>query len=421
MRLGQRALTVLWLCTVVFALARPAGALEPAEVVVVANRNAANSVPLARFYMQKRHIPAANLAVLRTVTNEACTRREYNLHIATPLRRFLENFPNSGHIRCLVLMSGMPLKIRASDVNRTQRLEMLQKVVRQLTAKKAKLPSGSNTQSTQLRRNLEKVRSEIAALHTLTDQAAVDSEISLVRAGRYPLQGWVPNPFFYGFRHKEFSIITKEQVLMVSRLDGPIPKIVRRMVTDSLQAEKKGLSGIAYFDARYKMPPKRPASGYALYDYSIHQAARFIRKMRILPVVVEDTPALFAPGQCPKAALYCGWYSLGKYIDAFAWQKGAVGYHIASSECATLRRKDSRVWCKMMLAKGAAATIGSVYEPYVQAFPLPEIFFTYLTDGYLSLAECYLVSLPYLSWQMVLAGDPLYRPFAKRHGGSIQH
>jgi hypothetical protein len=30
----------------------------------------------------------------------------------------------------------------------------------------------------------------------------------------------------------------------------------------------------------------------------------------------------------------------------------------------------------------------------------------------LSLAECYLISLPYLSWQMVLIGDPLYLPFA---------
>ena len=32
--------------------------------------------------------------------------------------------------------------------------------------------------------------------------------------------------------------------------------------------------------------------------------------------------------------------------------------------------------------------------------------------GKLSLAECYLLSLPYLSWKMVLIGDPLYRPFA---------
>jgi len=66
-----------------------------------------------------------------------------------------------------------------------------------------------------------------------------------------------------------------------------------------------------------------------------------------------------------------------------------------------------------MLEKGVAATIGPVGEPYVQAFPVPEIFFGYLVDGYLSLAESYLISTPYLSWKMVLVGDPLYRPFKK--------
>jgi hypothetical protein len=65
----------------------------------------------------------------------------------------------------------------------------------------------------------------------------------------------------------------------------------------------------------------------------------------------------------------------------------------------------------MMLEKGAAAVIGPVNEPYVQAFPLPEVFFALLTEGKLTLAECYALSLPFLSWQMVLIGDPLYRPF----------
>jgi len=126
-------------------------------------------------------------------------------------------------------------------------------------------------------------------------------------------------------------------------------------------------------------------------------------------VVLDDKQNLFQPGDCPNAALYCGWYSLANYVDAFTWEKGAVGFHIASSECATLKRKNSNVWCKKMLDKGIAATIGPVGEPYVQSFPLPEIFFNFLTKGKLTLAESYLVSLPYLSWKQVLVGDPLYR------------
>jgi hypothetical protein len=66
-----------------------------------------------------------------------------------------------------------------------------------------------------------------------------------------------------------------------------------------------------------------------------------------------------------------------------------------------------------MIEKGACATLGPVGEPYVQAFPMPELFFGFLTEGVLSLAECYMVSLPFLSWKMVLIGDPLYRPFPR--------
>ena len=128
-------------------------------------------------------------------------------------------------------------------------------------------------------------------------------------------------------------------------------------------------------------------------------------------MVVEDTQKLFAPGGCPNAALYCGWYSLAKYVDAFSWQAGAVGYHIASAECSTLKKKNSRVWCRQMLEKGAAATLGPVGEPYIQAFPPPELFFGFLVSGDFALAECYLLSIPSWSWKMVLIGDPLYRPF----------
>jgi uncharacterized protein (TIGR03790 family) len=139
-----------------------------------------------------------------------------------------------------------------------------------------------------------------------------------------------------------------------------------------------------------------------------------------MPVVVNNEPELFKTGECPGAALYCGWYSLGQYVPAFTWQKGAVGYHIASSECSTLKRKDSQVWCKRMLEEGVAATLGPTSEPYVQAFPVPEIFFGLLLDGRLSLAECYALSKPFWSWQMVLIGDPLYRPFALAGGEKAQ-
>jgi uncharacterized protein (TIGR03790 family) len=130
-----------------------------------------------------------------------------------------------------------------------------------------------------------------------------------------------------------------------------------------------------------------------------------------IEVVVDDKPGLFQAGQCPEAALYCGWYSLGKYVDAFDWSPGAVGYHLASSEAATLHDANSQVWCKRMLEDGVAATIGPVYEPYLFAFPRPEEFFALLLRGELTLVECYYRTQPLNSWMMVLVGDPLYRPY----------
>jgi len=130
--------------------------------------------------------------------------------------------------------------------------------------------------------------------------------------------------------------------------------------------------------------------------------------------VFDNQPGLFPSGACPNAALYCGWYSLANYIDAFGWQKGAVGFHVASSEASTLRRPESNVWCKRMIEEGVAATLGPVEEPYLASFPLPDIFFPLLMSGKLSLLEVYFRSIPYLSWRQVLIGDPLYMPFKKR-------
>ena len=130
-----------------------------------------------------------------------------------------------------------------------------------------------------------------------------------------------------------------------------------------------------------------------------------------METVLDEKESLFQPGECDDAALYCGWYSLGKYIDAFKWVPGSVGFHIASQECRTLKQPGSTVWCKMMLEKGIAATVGPVGEPYVQAFPVPEVFFGMLLEGKATLAECFAASSPFLSWRMVLIGDPLYTPF----------
>jgi uncharacterized protein (TIGR03790 family) len=292
-----------------------------------------------------------------------------------------------------------------------EKIDRLTEEKREVAAQVAELPEEAAGKKKALAERLKELDAKISVLRP-DSSASLDSELALVLLEHYPLAGWVANPLYARYAHTA-GLIDRSNVMLVSRLDGPSAKVVQRVIDDSLAVEAVGLTGTAYFDARWGFEEKKAVDGYARYDRSIRYAARQLREDGRLPVVIDEQPAVFQAGACPDAALYCGWYSLGHYVPAFTWRKGAVGYHIASAECTTLKRPGSQVWCKRMLEEGTAATIGPVAEPYVQAFPLPEVFFKLLTDGQLSLVECYMASLPFLSWKMVLIGDPLYRPFGR--------
>jgi len=243
---------------------------------------------------------------------------------------------------------------------------------------------------------------EIGRVSGKETNASVDSELSMVLFQPYDLYRWQPNMLRgdvlgLGFR-----------TLMVSRLDGPSYEIIKGLIDKALKVEETGLKGIAYIDSRgFK---QRDLYGY--FDQSLRDLGAFIRSSTKMPIKAEQTGQLFAPGSCPQTAVYCGWYSLKKYVDAFDFVDGAVGFHIASFEAQQLRDPNSSTWCAAMLADGITATLGAVNEPYLHAFPPPNIFFAELIKGG-CLVEAYYHTKPFNSWQFVLIGDPLYRPFKK--------
>ena len=240
--------------------------------------------------------------------------------------------------------------------------------------------------------------------------AAVDSELTLLIAGPYQKLGWLPNPFYFGFNRLKFINAVRAKTVMVCRLDGPTPAIARRLVDDALAVEKTGLTGIFYIDAR-GLGGKAIVGNYTWYDHHLLHLYDLVKKYSHMKVVLNKKPSVFPPGSCPDAALYCGWYSLAKYVPAFTWNRGAVGYHVASYEARTLKQPGSQVWCKRMLEEGVAATLGPVSEPYLQSFPLPDQFFPLLMTGKLTLLQVYFATVPQVSWMQILIGDPLYRPF----------
>ena len=243
--------------------------------------------------------------------------------------------------------------------------------------------------------------------------AAVDSEMTLIVAGPYQTYGWLPNPFHLGYDRLPVIGRVRARTLMVGRLDGPTPAIAMRLVDDALEVEKAGLHGVCYLDAR-GLTGESHGGNYVWFDQHLIRLYDLLRQYSDMKVVLDKKPELFPPGSCPEAALYCGWYSLRKYVPAFTWQRGAVGYHVASAEASTLKQPGSQVWCQRMLEEGVAATLGPVAEPYLGSFPLPDLFFPILMTGELPLLEVYFRTVPHVSWMQILIGDPLYQPFKDR-------
>ncbi len=244
-------------------------------------------------------------------------------------------------------------------------------------------------------------------------KAAVDSEVSLCLAEPYQKAQWLPNPFLPRYDGLPFIDGLRRQTLKVARLDGPTPEIAKRLVDDALAAEAQGLEGTFYIDAR-GLSGDANTNAYVHFDNQLRQLYEIIRRRSTFPVVLDNQAALFPAGSGLPAALYVGWYSLAKYVDAFHWQRGAVAYHVASAECTTLRHQKSTVWCKRLLEEGVAATLGPVAEPYLHSFPPPEEFFPLLLSGQLPLLEVYFQTIPHLSWRQIFIGDPLYNPFRNR-------
>ncbi|NOZ39618.1 MAG: TIGR03790 family protein [Planctomycetes bacterium] len=246
--------------------------------------------------------------------------------------------------------------------------------------------------------------------------SSFDSELSLVLWPEgYQLLRWQPN--YLRPEYDNSQLRDSYPTLMVARLDGPTLPLAKGLIDTAIKIEKQGLEGKVYLDARGigKLDQSNVKLGsYADYDRALLITAKGLQEQTSLDVTLDTKSELFQPGDCPEAALYCGWYSLGKYVDAFDWSPGAVGYHLASGEATTLRKEGSQVWCKRMLEDGVCATLGPAFEPYLVAFPRPNEFFALLIEGDLSLVECYYRTKPFNSWMMTLIGDPLYRPFANR-------
>ena len=402
--MGRYAVTSLIILSACSAMAL---ALEPTEILVVANAQNAASVRLARYYCEKRGIPSGNVlpVSLGTSLRDNISRADYDLRLAGPIRRVFLTRKDLGGIQCLVTTYGIPFRVgpREPLSGYDVQLKQLRQLLEQEKKAAAELESKGQTESASYRIHrlgAAQVQADIDRIMGNETGASVDSELSLVLHTAYELYRWQPNALRNPAAPQPFK------TLMVARLDGPGYGIAKGLIDKALAAEEKGLAGTAYVDSRGLFGK----DAYSYCDQSLRDLALLIRLRTSLPVKEERTAELFPPGSCPRTALYCGWYSVGQYVDAFEFVEGAVGFHIASFEAANLRDPNSTQWCPALLRHGITATLGPVAEPYLHAFPEPKAFFRALFDGH-CLGDAYYLTQPFNSWQLLLIGDPLYRPF----------
>jgi uncharacterized protein (TIGR03790 family) len=416
-----------------------AGEIGPANVYLLVNRKVPQSRELAEHYCKKRSVPLDHIVELDLPIGEDISRADYDKQLAAPLREQLKK--SRDKVKVLLCMYGVPLRVGRQEMTAEERdgaarlqgqikaqeevRDKAREEVKQLEAKAAKADlavdfelakklNDRRTARDNADREVQSLVRQRNQLEHAETEAAVDSELALLWHSGYALYRWQINPWHYQFPEEERKKLPP--VIRTCRLDGPGPEVVRRMIDQAIEVEKKGLSGKVYVDARgLKYDPKadKPGFGYAAYDESLREMARLLEREGHLSVTLDDRGELFAPGSCPDCALYCGWYSLAHYVPCCRFVPGAVAYHIASAEAVSLRDPKAPYWCKNQLADGAVATLGPVAEPYLHAFPRPAELFGMLATGNYTLVECYWRTSLSTSWMMVLVGDPLYSPYAK--------
>lgn len=357
------------------------------HLVILANADDDDSLRIARYYAERRSIPRDNIIALPMSRAETISWREFVVSIWQPLqdellrRRWLDGIPMdlidnvgrrkivfSGHsLSYLVVCRGVPLRISHDPALMTE------------------VPGMTN-------------RAELR-----TNQSAVDSELSLLAYGTYNINAFVQNPLF---AKPDPGDLVQDTVVKVARLDGPTPEDVMGMIDGAIHAERTGLIGRAYVDVR---------GPHAQGNEWMKAIAKQLDGMDY-PTELHDAPGTFPPeARFDEPAIYFGWYAAdvnGPFkAPGFRFAPGAIAVHIHSYSAQTLHAAE-RSWCGPFVARGAAATTGAVYEPYLPLMHHLPMLLEALAKGR-TLGEAAYYALPTLSWENVLIGDPLYRPFAR--------
>lgn len=368
-----------FLSAALFALCARAEVL-PSKVYVVANSDDPDSLAIADFYASARGIPKGNIVGLPMPKAGKISKAEYFEKIENPL---VAELAKRGALKAVKLGGREPSGREIySYVSHDIDFLVLCRGV----------PWGINPTPGSPAPNPPK---------SFSDAASVDSEISGRFVSSKSFAGFVKNPLFNNYSWAMTPSITG--TIPVARLDGVSRADVEASVKNALEAEKKGVRGRVYIDES-----KREKTG----DKWLSAAGKILSAAGF--DVSENTePRLFGfADRMDAPAFYFGWYAFnpaGYFADKnFKFPAGASALHIFSFSAANMRDRNS--WTPAFTAEGASATFGNVYEPYLGGTHYPHVYVLALARG-MSAGEAATAAMPFLSWQGVFVGDPMFKPF----------
>lgn len=352
-----------------FAGCQQLAAQGPENVLLVVNERSPLSKEIGAYYQSRRNIPEANVCRIQTdPDSEQIGRSAYTQQIAAPISGCLRDKGLVEQVLYIVLTQDIAIKI----------------------------PRTSGEELT-------------------VDSASVDSELALLygditQRRLHPTEGALRNPFFAKrttpFTHPEIPIY------MVTRLAAYDLAGVKAMIDRSLAAENRGnfiIDGAAFaneqgegwlLDAALRLPDAR-----RIYDTDVD------------PVYdAKQVIGLASWGSNDKARK--------RRTVGFTWLPGAIATDFVSTNARTFQKPPANwslgAWDKQetwfrgspqsmtldYIAEGASAATGHVDEPYLQFTPRPDLMLPAYYAGR-NLAESFYLSIPALSWQNIVVGDPL--------------
>ena len=336
------------------------------NVLVVVNQSSNVSRRIGEYYVHKRQVPLSNLCPIKTAAAEEISRAVFENEVERPIARYLKLHRLDQTILYIATTLGVPLKIKGPG-------------------------DGMGTES-----------------------ASVDSELTLLyrklQGEKFRYAGVVPNPFYRQmqarFTHPQIPIY------LVTRLAGYDFADAQGMIDRSLAARNHGKF---VFDLK--------AGDSTEGNQWLREAALALPADR---VVLDDTAKVLYHEH--EVIGYAGWGSNDRdrkqRMLGFEWLPGAIATQFVSTDGRTFVRppdswnittwEDKAGWfagspqtlTADYIHEGASGCSGHVYEPYLLATPHPQYLFPAYYSGR-NLAESYYLSIPALSWQNIVVGDPL--------------